>query len=49
MLRESWFDDKDKLHIDGYGKLEWADGYRPDNLAELHEVGFFVADNAVVF
>lgn len=27
-LREAWFGDADKVHIDGYGKLTWADGYR---------------------
>ena len=27
-LRAAWFGDKDKIHIDGYGKLRWADGYR---------------------
>lgn len=69
MLRKVWFGDKNKIHIDGYGRLEWADGYRvslstkpsnsakklyfvnvggysPDNLAELHEFDFFVAENA---
>lgn len=27
-LREVWFGDKDKLHIDGFAELQWADGYR---------------------
>lgn len=27
-LREAWFGDKDKLHIDGYARICWADGYR---------------------
>ncbi|AVE16795.1 DUF1543 domain-containing protein [Pantoea vagans] len=27
-LREAWFGDADKVHIDGYGKLSWADGHR---------------------
>ncbi|WP_279046253.1 DUF1543 domain-containing protein [Cedecea davisae] len=27
-LRSAWFGDKDKIHIDGFGKLRWADGYR---------------------
>lgn len=27
-LRESWFGDADKLHVDGYGRLTWADGHR---------------------
>lgn len=26
-LRENWFGDEDKIHIDGYGRLRWADGY----------------------
>jgi hypothetical protein len=69
MLRQAWFGDKDKIHIDGYGRLLWADGYsihlsqtpsgnvnklyfvnvggyRGGHLAELHEFGFFVAENA---
>ena len=27
-LRENWFGDKDKIHIDGYARLHWADGYK---------------------
>ncbi len=27
VLREVWFGDKDKLHLDGYMPLQWADGY----------------------
>lgn len=27
-LRENWFGDRDKIHIDGYGRLRWVDGYR---------------------
>lgn len=27
-LRENWFGDSDKIHIDGYGRLRWVDGYR---------------------
>ena len=27
-LRENWFGDSDKIHIDGYGRLRWADGYK---------------------
>ncbi len=27
LLRESWFGDKDKIHLDGYAKITWADGY----------------------
>ncbi|TQI80521.1 uncharacterized protein DUF1543 [Serratia fonticola] len=26
-LREVWFGDKDKVHIDGYAKINWVDGY----------------------
>ncbi|MEX9840658.1 DUF1543 domain-containing protein [Providencia rettgeri] len=26
-LRENWFGDKDKLHIDGYAVINWADGF----------------------
>ncbi|QLR42908.1 DUF1543 domain-containing protein [Enterobacter sp. RHBSTW-00994] len=26
-LREAWFGDKDKIHIDGYSRITWADGY----------------------
>ncbi|MCX8957996.1 DUF1543 domain-containing protein [Erwinia psidii] len=26
-LREAWFGDADKLHIDGYARLTWADGF----------------------
>lgn len=27
-LREAWFGDKDKIHIDGYAIITWVDGYR---------------------
>lgn len=27
-LRESWFGDADKIHIDSYGRLTWVDGYK---------------------
>lgn len=27
-LRAAWFGDKDKLHIDGYARVQWADGYK---------------------
>ena len=27
-LRENWFGDKDKIHLDGYGRLRWVNGYR---------------------
>lgn len=26
-LREAWFGDKDKIHIDGYAEIKWADGF----------------------
>lgn len=26
-LREAWFGDPDKLHLDGYAIVDWADGY----------------------
>ena len=26
-LREAWFGDSDKIHIDGYSRITWADGY----------------------
>ena len=26
-LKESWFGDKDKVHIDGYQIIDWADGF----------------------
>lgn len=25
-LREAWFGDKDKIHIDGYAEITWVDG-----------------------
>lgn len=27
-LRQAWFGDPDKVHIDGYAAITWADGYR---------------------
>lgn len=27
LLRRAWFGDKDKLHVDGYSIITWADGY----------------------
>jgi len=27
-LREAWFGDADKIHVDGYARITWADGYR---------------------
>ncbi|MXP57985.1 DUF1543 domain-containing protein [Pantoea sp. Taur] len=27
-LREAWFGDADKIHVDGYARVTWADGYR---------------------
>nr|MBG3150394.1 DUF1543 domain-containing protein [Proteus mirabilis] len=26
-LREAWFGDKDKVHIDGYAEITWVDGF----------------------
>ncbi|MDA5521065.1 DUF1543 domain-containing protein [Yersinia kristensenii] len=26
-LREAWFGDPDKVHIDGYARITWVDGY----------------------
>lgn len=26
-LREAWFGDSDKIHVDGYSRITWADGY----------------------
>jgi Domain of Unknown Function (DUF1543). len=26
-LRKNWFGDQDKIHIDGYGRLRWVNGY----------------------
>jgi len=28
LLREAWFGDKNKIHLDGYAVIDWADGYR---------------------
>ncbi|QCR35679.1 DUF1543 domain-containing protein [Nissabacter sp. SGAir0207] len=28
VLRAAWFGDADKIHIDGYARITWADGYR---------------------
>lgn len=27
LLRKAWFGDADKVHIDGYARVTWADGY----------------------
>lgn len=27
LLREAWFGDQDKIHLDGYARIRWADGY----------------------
>ncbi len=27
LLREAWYGDKDKLHLDGYMRVSWAEGY----------------------
>ncbi|MER5081895.1 DUF1543 domain-containing protein [Providencia stuartii] len=32
-LREAWFGDKDKIHIDGYATINWVDGFK----IELHQ------------
>lgn len=46
MLRESWFGDKDKVHLDGYMRIDWADGYDVLLAEEAAEAGgprlFFV-------
>ncbi|MDG1643747.1 DUF1543 domain-containing protein [Klebsiella huaxiensis] len=26
-LRQAWFGDADKIHVDGYSRISWADGY----------------------
>lgn len=26
-LREAWFGDANNIHVDGYGRIRWADGY----------------------
>ncbi|VUS67415.1 DUF1543 domain-containing protein [Klebsiella spallanzanii] len=26
-LRQAWFGDADKIHVDGYSRITWADGY----------------------
>lgn len=33
-LREAWFGDADKIHVDGYARIVWADGYRVSLLPE---------------
>ncbi|WP_339139123.1 DUF1543 domain-containing protein [Kerstersia gyiorum] len=27
LLRQAWFGDPDKIHVDGYSVIEWADGH----------------------
>lgn len=27
LLRDAWFGDADKIHLDGYMRIRWADGY----------------------
>lgn len=34
VLREAWFGDNDKIHIDGYSRITWADGYSVSLCAE---------------
>ncbi|MBU3078838.1 DUF1543 domain-containing protein [Sphingomonas quercus] len=44
-LREAWFGDADKLHLDGYMAIDWADGYDVELAAAPCEGGqtlFFV-------
>lgn len=44
-LRDAWFGDADKLHLDGYMPITWADGYRVSLAAEPCRSGmklFFV-------
>lgn len=44
-LRAAWFGDKDKIHIDGYSQITWADGYSVMLSAEPSNSGlrlFFV-------
>lgn len=68
-LQKVWFGDADKLHLDGYMRVRWVDGYEvvlgdkpcssglklyfvnvggyaPHTLAELHDFGLFVAEDA---
>lgn len=28
ILRDNWFGDPNKIHIDGYGRLRWVDGHK---------------------
>lgn len=44
-LREAWFGDSDKIHIDGYSRITWADGYSvtlSDSPSSCAEKLFFV-------
>jgi len=44
-LREAWFGDSDKIHIDGYIRVTWADGYSISLSSEpsrYHKKLFFV-------
>ena len=44
-LREAWFGDADKIHVDGFARVTWADGYRvslSDKPATGSEKLFFV-------
>ncbi|PKH20960.1 hypothetical protein CIG19_17380 [Enterobacterales bacterium CwR94] len=34
ILRDAWFGDRDKIHIDGYSRITWADGYAVTLTAE---------------
>lgn len=46
LLRAAWFGDPDKIHVDGYSVIEWADGYdiclRPEPPAAAQPRLFFV-------
>jgi len=44
-LREAWFGDRDKIHIDGYSRITWADGHSVTLSPEPPQTGkklFFV-------
>ncbi len=54
LLREAWFGDKDKIHLDGYTTVTWVDGYditltsTPSSQAErlyFVNMGGYVADS----
>lgn len=44
-LREAWYGDPDSLHLDGYARIQWVNGYRvslADTPAQGEERLFFV-------